>query len=153
METTTVKSKFRIEYWITWFVSLIAGSLIATAFFYNAFHSRWIYYTNGTFWMGCMTAILCLSGLFTFLNSGLRRLTVSESGIEVKYLFKKKVFHVKHDDIIGLSIRRLRSKYSDGYHEISLKRMFGSPLTFDEGMYRNYTEIKNAIIMYRKSED
>jgi hypothetical protein len=84
----------------------------------------------------------------------LKQLTVTEEGIEIKYLLTRKTDLIRYNEIMSFATRRIRKRqgagHTDGYFEFQIHLPDDRVISFDEDQFDNYDEIKNQINFYRR---
>lgn len=146
-----VVSKFRTGYWIRQFINYVGGLLIIGLCIYFSFDNGKLDYRNALFWLAVLGILSLILHVLYFLFSELKRLTVTENGIEIKYFVTKKIEFIAYNEILNFTTRRITHKQgavrTAGYHELEIQLTKDRLITFSEDQFDNYNEIKNFIYL------
>lgn len=150
-----VVSKFRTAYWLWQFVSYAGGLFIIWFCVYYSIEEGRLDYQNGFFWIACMAALALVYQTMNLLFTVLKRLTITEEGIELYYLVTKQYDLIEYEQIADFRTQLITSRQgagkTAGYHQLEIVLMNGRSIIFDENQFENYNEVKNAI--YRNKSE
>lgn len=146
---TTITSKFRIDYWIMQSISYVAGLFLIGLCLYFSFDNGKIDYHRSVFWIAILGIWALVFYFLKFLLNEFKQITISDKGIEIKYLLTKKTDVIPYNEIVKFTTRRITSRQgvgrTTGYHELEIELTKDRVITFSENQFDNYNEIKNTI--------
>jgi hypothetical protein len=85
----------------------------------------------------------------------LKQLIITDSGIKVNYIFRKKTEFIDYKEIEKMTTTRITEERgtgrTDGYYKLEIELINDRILTFDEDQFENYNELKSFIYLNRKN--
>ena len=145
-------SKFRIAFWIRQFINYVGGlCLIGVCVYYSCDHGK-IDFRNALFWLACF-GLLSFIGFFSkFLFFDLKRVTVTDWGVEVKSLLTKQT--ITYEEMTRFVTKRITGRQgagrTPGYRELEIQLTYNRSVFIDEDQFENYNDIKNMLYQNRK---
>ena len=150
----SVISRFRTGFWIRQFLQYVGGLFVTVFCFIASIDNGRIDFRHAGFWMGSFMLILFALFFVKFIFEELKRLTVTDSGIHIKYLISKRTVFVPFAEIKKFTTKHIRQRVgamqSDGFSELEIELYDGRLIVFDEDQFDNYSDIKNYIYQNRK---
>ena len=154
MESTTITSKFRVEYWIMQFISYVGGLFLIGLCLYFSFDNGKLDYRSPVFWVAILGILGFIFYFLLFLFSEIKQLTVTDKGIEIKYLLTKSNSFIPYNEIVKFTTRRITSRQgvgrTTGYQELEIELTNNRVIAFDGNQFDNYNEIKHCIYLNHK---
>lgn len=106
-------------------------------------------------WVGIIITVLLILEIFFILTQ--RTITVTNKGVEFKYLFFNKSKVLEYETILNIKREKIQQMVksgpvSDGYHLSVLNLIDGKQEIISPNQFENYNEIINAIRSNLKHE-
>lgn len=149
-----IVSKFRIDFWFGK-IATVVGALALAAFMYYLSYRKEEAFDYRSVWFWLATLLLMWSGTrsYKFLLDELKVITVSERGIDIKYLLREPA-HIDFHEIKNMELQAVtavrgntRSSFVS-HHELVITLNDGDVLCFDGYQYKNFAAVKSMIYHY-----
>lgn len=137
-----IVSKFRIDFWFGK-IATVVGALALAAFMYYLSYRKEEAFDYRSVWFWLATLLLMWSGTrsYKFLLDELKVITVSERGIDIKYLLREPA-HIDFHEIKNMELQAVtavrgntRSSFVS-HHELVITLNDGDVLCFDGYQYK-----------------
>lgn len=144
-----VTSKFRQMYWAKLIFFFVTGLFFAIFFFKIAINSEGnLNFHYAPCWVGIIITVLLILEIFYILTQ--RTITVTNKGVEFKYIFFNKTKNIEFDTILNIERQKVQQMVkggpvSDGYHLSILHLTNGQQEIISPDQFENYIDIINAI--------
>lgn len=149
-----IVSKFRIDFWFGKIATVVGAFALAAFMYYLSYRKEEAFdYRSVWFWLA--TLLLMWSGTrsYKFLLDELKVITVSERGIDIKYLLREPA-HIDFHEIKNMELQAVtavrgntRSSFVS-HHELVITLNDGDVLCFDGYQYKNFAAVKSMIYHY-----
>ena len=150
-----IKSKLRIEFLIGQsFIFLITLFLLILCIHLSTKYGP-IDFQNPFLWLVFLVFPLLIISFLKFLFEELKQISVSQSGIEIKYIVSKRTSFVKYNEIIRItpSWNAVNSGTEiAGHQELQIELLDERIITITENQFENYLQLKVSIRNYFKDQ-
>src|SRR4051812_33159046 len=115
-----VISRFRKGYWIRQLINYLGSVFIIGLCIYFSISGGQLDFQNALFWIACLGIIGFIFCFITFLFMELKQLIITDSGIKVNYIFRKKTEFIDYKEIEKMTTTRITEERgtgrTDGYY-------------------------------------
>lgn len=152
-----VTSIFRQMYWAKLIFFFITGLMFAAILFQVSIMSNGnLNFQYAPCWVGIIITVFLILEIFFILTQ--RTITVTNKGVEFKYIFFNKSKVLEYETILNIKREKTQLKVkggpvSDGYHLSVLNLIDGKQEIISPNQFENYIEIINAIKSNFKHEE